>query len=90
MPIKTSAKKYMRVSAKKAAQNKKTVGVMKGAIKKTREAVKGGDVTEAQKWLRLAQKSLDKAAQKNTIKKNAASRKKSRLNKAVKLLALAK
>ena len=63
---------------------------MKGAIKKTREAVKGGDVTEAQKWLRLAQKSLDKAAQKNTIKKNAASRKKSRLNKAVKLLALAK
>ena len=90
MPIKTSAKKYMRVSAKKAAQNKKTVGVMKGAIKKTREAVKGGDVTEAQKWLSLAQKSLDKAAQKNTIKKNAASRKKSRLNKAVKLLALAK
>ena len=90
MPIKTSAKKYMRVSAKKAAQNKKTVGVVKSAIKKTRESVKGGDVNEAQKWLKLAQKSLDKAAQKNTIKKNAAARKKSRLNKAVKLLALSK
>lgn len=90
MPIKTSAKKYMRVTERKTLQNKKVMGVVKGAIKKTREFVKEGNITDAQKWLKLANKSLDKAAQKKTIKANAAARKKSRLNKAVKVLAMKK
>ena len=84
MPIKTSAKKYMRVTERKTLRNKKVNGVVKGAIKKTREFVKAGNVEEAQKWLRLASKSLDKAAQKNVIKANAAARKKSRLAKFLK------
>jgi small subunit ribosomal protein S20 len=90
MPIKDSAKKYMRVTARKTERNRKVEGILKGAIKKTREFVKSGNTDEAQKWLRLANKALDKAAQKAVIKKNAAARKKSRLNKAVKLLALTK
>ena len=90
MPIKTSAKKYMRVTERKTLQNKKVMGIVKGAIKKTREFVKEGNITDAQKWLKLANKSLDKAAQKKTIKANAAARKKSRLNKAVKVLAMKK
>lgn len=88
MPIKKSAKKYMRVTAKKTLKNAKVKGTVKSAIRKTRESVKTGNVADAQKWLRLAHKALDKAAQKNVIKKNTASRKKSRLNKAVKAVAV--
>jgi small subunit ribosomal protein S20 len=86
MPIKKSAKKYMRVTAKKTAQNKKTRGVSKNAIKKTREAVLAGNKEDAKKWLKIAIKSLDKGVQKKIIKKNTAARKKSRLNKLVKNL----
>lgn len=84
MPIKDSAKKYMRVTAKKTERNKVAKGVFKSAIKKTREAVKVKDLETAQKELKLAIKSLDKASEKNIIKKNTAARKKSRLNALVK------
>ena len=84
MPIKEAAKKYMRVTERKTARNKIVKGTFKGAIKKTREAVKAGDTDEAQKWLKTAIKSLDKASQKKVLKKNTAARKKSRLNTLVK------
>ena len=86
MPIKESARKYMRVTAAKTEKNRKVTGVVKNAIKKTREAVKAGDKEAAQKWLVIALKSLDKASQKKIVKKNTVARKKSRLNKAVKAL----
>lgn len=84
MPIKKSAKKYMRVTDKKTLRNKEVSGVFRNAIKKTRDAVAQGKIEDAQKWLKVAMKSLDKAAQKSVIKKNAAARKKSRLNALVK------
>jgi small subunit ribosomal protein S20 len=90
MPIKKAAKKYMRVTAKNTLRNKIVTGVVKSAIKKTREAVAEGKLSEAQEWLKKASKSLDKAAQKNVIKKNTAARKKSRLNTLVKKLATKK
>lgn len=90
MPIKKSAKKYMRVTENKTLHNKEVKGVFRNAIKKTREAVTAGNIEEAQKWLKVASKSLDKAAQKDVIKKNTAARKKSRLNKAVKAIATKK
>jgi len=90
MPIKKSAKKYMRVTEKKTAHNKIIKGVFRNAIKKTREAVTKNDLDEAKKWLPVAIKSLDKAAQKNVIKKNSAARKKSRLNTLVKNAVLKK
>lgn len=80
----------MRVTERKTEKNKKVKGVVKGAIKKTREAVKAGKVDDAQTWLKAAIKSLDKAAQKKTLKKNTVARKKSRLNKLVKAAALKK
>lgn len=86
MPIKKSAKKYMRVSAKKTLKNRKIKGVFKSAIQKTRIAVTAGKVEDAKTWLKTAIKSLDKAAQKKIIKKNTAARRKSRLNKLVKNL----
>jgi small subunit ribosomal protein S20 len=88
MPIKPSAKKYMRVTERKTLRNKIVKGTVKGAIKKTREAVKTGALEDAQTWLKNAIKSIDKAAQKKILKKNTAARKKSRLNALVKKLAM--
>jgi small subunit ribosomal protein S20 len=84
MPIKKAAKKYMRVTAKNTLRNSAVMGVVKGAIKKTREAVNINDVATAKEWQKKAGKALDKAAQKKVIKKNTAARKKSRLNALVK------
>ena len=90
MPIKKSAKKYMRVTTRKSEKNVKVTGIIRSAIKKTREAIKAVNKDEAKKWLAVAMKALDKASEKNIVKKNTAARKKSRLNKAVKALVLAK
>ncbi len=84
MPIKKSAKKYMRVTERKTEKNKKIKGQFKSAIKKTRESVHAGKNDEAKEWLKKSIKALDKAAQKKVIHKNTAARKKSRLNKLVK------
>lgn len=84
MPIKKAAKKYMRVTAKNTIRNSVVTGVVKSAIKKTREAVSAGNLEQAKEWQKRAIKALDKASQKKVIKKNTAARKKSRLNALVK------
>jgi len=86
MPIKKSAKKYMRVTTSKTAKNAKIKGAFRSAIKKTREAVSKGSAEEAGAWLKKSAQALDKAAQKKIISKNTAGRKKSRLNKLVKAI----
>lgn len=80
----------MRVTAKNTVRNKIVTGVVKSAIKKTREALSADNIAEAQEWLKKASKAIDKAAQKKVIKKNTAARKKSRLNTLVKKAALKK
>ena len=84
MPIKKSAKKYLRASKKRAAQNLKVKKTFKDALKKLRELAASGKVEEAKKMFPSVQKALDKAAKTGVIKKNAAARKKSRLVKMVK------
>ena len=84
MPIKKSAKKYMRITERKTEKNKKIKGLFKSAIKKTREAIHAGKNDEAKEWLKKSIQAIDKAAQKKVIHKNTAARKKSRLNKDVK------
>jgi small subunit ribosomal protein S20 len=64
MPIKKNAIKYMRVTARKTETNKIAKGVLKSAIKKTREAVTAGRLDDAQKFYKEAQKALDKAAER--------------------------
>jgi small subunit ribosomal protein S20 len=86
MPIKKSAKKYMRITKRKTAKNAKIKGLFRSAIKKTRESVAKGTVEDAKTWLKKSVQALDKAAQKKIISKNTAARKKSRLNKLVKNL----
>jgi small subunit ribosomal protein S20 len=84
MPIKKSAKKYIKVSGRKMERNKSVKGIFRSAVKKTRQLASAGNIPEAKKWLAISIKSLDKAAQKKVIKKNTAARLKSRLNKLVK------
>jgi small subunit ribosomal protein S20 len=84
MPIKKAAKKYMRVTEKKTAKNRKIKGAFRSAIKKTEEAIEKGDTKVAKENFKKAAKALDKASQKNVLHKNTAARKKSRLNKRIK------
>ena len=74
----------MRVTARKTLKNKIATGIVRSAVKKTREAVQAAKIDEAKDWLKKAIKALDKAAQKKIIKKNTAARTKSRLNALVK------
>ncbi len=90
VPIKKSAKKYMRVTDRKTLKNRKIKGVLKNAVKQTKESLTAGKIEDAQKSLKAAIKAIDKAAQKKVIKKNTAARKKSRLNAMVKKIALKK
>lgn len=83
MPITKSAKKNIRVSGRKKSINDRRKKTMKEVIKKIEKSVKV-DKKEAEKMLPQAYKAIDKAMKKGVIKKNNASRKKSRLAKLVK------
>lgn len=87
MPIKQSAKKYLRASKKRAAQNAKIKKAFKGAVKKLRDLAKAGKIEDAKKMFPTVQKTLDKAAKVGVIAKNTAARKKSRLAKLIKKIA---
>ncbi len=81
MPITRSAKKALRQSAGRREQNVRRKDAFKDAVKSFRKAVAAKKYDEAEKLLVAAYKALDKAAKSNTIKKNKASRLKSRLAK---------
>jgi small subunit ribosomal protein S20 len=83
MPIKQSAKKYLRASSKRQAQNVKIKKAFREAIKKVNELVKAGSLEEAKKFFATVQKTIDKAAKSGVVKKNTAARKKSRLAKMI-------
>lgn len=87
MPIKKSAKKYMRVTARKTEKNRKIKGAFRSAIKATKTALGANEIDKAQEHLKKSIKALDKAAQKKVLHKNTAARMKSRLNKLVKAAA---
>lgn len=77
-----SAKKRISVIAKKTATNRRVKAHLKGIVKNFDKAIAAGDLTVAAEKLALAEKKLMQAAAKNTIHKNAASRKVSRMTKA--------
>ena len=83
MPIIKSAKKAVRGSLRKKAFNDRRKRTMKEIIKKIEKTAKI-DKTGAEKMLSIAYQAIDKAAKKGVIKKNNASRKKSRLSRLVK------
>lgn len=87
MPIIESAKRNIRSSARKAVYNARRSKTMKEVVKEVRTLVASKDKKGAETLLSKAYKAIDKAAKGNTIKKNTASRKKSRLAKAISKIA---
>ncbi len=84
MAITKSAKKAIRNSAKKRVFNLRKKDEIQGALKKLRKLVAEKNQKEAQKFMAQIQKTLDKATKTGLIKKNTASRKKSRLSAMIK------
>ncbi|MDF2675885.1 MAG: rpsT [Bacillota bacterium] len=74
-----SAKKRILVINKKTEVNKSRKSEIKTFIKKFEAAINEGNVEKAKEYLTVCEKKLYQAAAKNTIHKNAASRKVSRL-----------
>ena len=83
MPIKKSAKKALRQSFKHQERNLAYYDKIKDLIKKARVLAAQKKSDDAKTLLPQIYKALDKAAKTGVIKKNAASRKKSRITKLV-------
>lgn len=84
MPNTKSAKKTMRTSEARRVKNKATRTALKNLSKKVFDAVTAGDVAKAEADYRSAASKLDRAATKGVIHKNAAARRKSQLQTAIK------
>ena len=82
-----SAKKRILVNETKAARNKAIRSKVKTMIKKVDAAIASGDKAAAQAALLVATSEIDKATSKGVYHKNTASRKVSRLSKAVNAMA---
>ena len=82
-----SAKKRILVTETKAARNKAIRSKVKTACKKVEAAVLAGDKALAQASLNTAISEIEKAATKGVYHSNTASRKVSRLSKAVSAMA---
>ncbi len=78
-----SAKKRILVNRTKAERNKMIKSSVKTSVKKVRAAIETKDKQAAQAALLAATSTIDKAASKGVFHKNTASRKISRLAKAV-------
>ena len=90
MPNSRSAKKRLRQNKKRRLHNKSFTSQARTQVKKFEAAVAAKDVDAAKREFKEVVRELDKVAGKGIIHKNMASRKKSRLHRAlVRLTALA-
>ena len=83
MAITKSAKKAIRQSAKRKEQNSVYKNNIKKVVKEAQILVLAKKIDEAKKLLPKIYEALDKAAKVGVIKKNNASRRKSRLTKLI-------
>ena len=83
MAITKSAKKALRQNIKRKAHNLIYINKIKSLVKETRALVLAKKIKEAEAVLPKLYEALDKAAKVGVIKKNEASRKKSRLTRLV-------
>jgi len=84
MPITKSAKKALRQSLRRRERNLKRKRALQKVLKTFVRLVGAKKIEEAKMFSPQVQKALDKAAKTGIIKKNTASRKKSRLAKLLK------
>jgi len=85
MPITKSAQKALRQNIRRKARNLVYKKKIKDLIKEVRSLVSEKKIEEAKKLLPQVYKILDKSAKVGVIKKNTASRKKSRITKLLNL-----
>jgi len=83
MAITKSAKKALRQNTKRKKRNIERKTKMKDIVKEVRGLIAEKKFEEAEKLLPRLFKTLDKTAKVGVIKKNAASRKKSRIAKSL-------
>jgi len=76
-----SARKRIRQNAKRRLRNRARKHMLKTLTKRFLEALKDGDLEQAEQRYRLCCKYYDRIAAKGTIHENAAARRKSRLAK---------
>lgn len=81
MPITSSAKKALRQSVRRRARNLAHKEAYKNIITSIKKLADAGKTKDAEKLLPQLYRTLDKAAKTNAIKKNKASRIKSRITK---------
>lgn len=81
MPITKSVKKTLRQSLKRRAKNLRKKRITKAAKRQLKLLISENKIKEAETLLPRIYKALDKAAKTEVIKKNTASRKKSRIVK---------
>ena len=79
MAITSSAKKAIRVAARKRVFNLRRQKTMREAIKEVNKLVLAKQIKEAVAKLPEAYQAIDKAKKRGVIKANTAARKKSRL-----------
>lgn len=84
MPNTSSAKKRLRQNVVRRERNRAVKSAVKTQIKKVLSAIKDGNVELAETEYRTAAKQIDRAGARRVIHKNAAARKKSRLQKIIK------
>ncbi len=83
MPITKSAKKALRQSLRRRTRNVQKKQKIKNLLKEVKKLISQKKIEEAKKLLPQVYKILDKAAKTGLIKKNTASRKKSRISKLI-------
>jgi len=83
MPITKSAKKALRQNKRRRVRNVRQSRSLKDEVKSLKKLVIAKDKKGANETLPKVYKALDKAVKTNLIKKNTASRMKSRLTKTV-------
>lgn len=81
MPITHSARKALRQSERRRVRNVSQMRAVSRVVKEYKQLVAGGKIGEASSYLPAVQKALDTASKVKLIKKNTASRLKSRLVK---------
>ena len=88
MAPKKSAIRQWRRSLRRRAINKKNKTMLRGQIKKLREAINNKDKETAEKLLPQTFSLIDKSVKKGTINENTGNRYKSRLSLGVELINL--
>lgn len=79
-----SAMKYLRQSEKTRLANRARKSMIRTFSKKAVASAESGDFDAAGKYQKVVVSLIDRAAQKSTLHKNTAARRKSRLSKRIK------